>query len=93
MAPLGDLPHAAPPSKQTERRTNHARKEEEVEGEEKERPRSTPPPAARRRRRGAPLTDLVEPSTTSGGHARPKRLSATCNEADYERRETLRAAD
>ena len=28
-----------------------------------------------------------------GGHARPKRLSATCNEAEYGRREALRAAD
>ena len=28
-----------------------------------------------------------------GRHARPKRLSATCNEAEYGRREALRAAD
>ena len=28
-----------------------------------------------------------------GGHARPKRLSANCNEAEYGRRETLRADD
>ena len=28
-----------------------------------------------------------------GGHARPKRLSAICNEAEYGRRETLRADD
>ena len=28
-----------------------------------------------------------------GGEARPKRLSATCNEAEYGRREALRAAN
>ena len=42
------------------------------------------------------VTSFPVPSSLHGmrgGHARPKRLSATCNEAEYGRREALRAAD